>query len=65
MCMITKKWRIMMMTKDEIVDHMISYIETVEKDLQASKTSSDGKTVRTDVVKGILDELERMVNDEN
>lgn len=32
-----------MMTKDEIVDHMISYIETVEKDLQASKTSSDGK----------------------
>ncbi|MDY4279413.1 MAG: hypothetical protein SOX68_10705 [Faecalicoccus sp.] len=54
-----------MMTKDEIVDHMISYIETVEKDLQASKTSSDGKTVRTDVVKGILDELERMVNDEN
>lgn len=65
MCMITKKWGIMMMTKDEIVDHMISYIETVEKDLQASKTSSDGKTVRTDVVKGILDELERMVNDEN
>ncbi len=46
-----------------IVDHMIEYIEGKERELQAAKLS-DGQ-VKTDVVKSILDELERETKDEN
>jgi hypothetical protein len=53
------------MNKEEIVQHMISYIETAEKELQAAKMSSDSKTVKTDIVNGIVNELERMISDEN
>lgn len=52
------------MTKDKIVENMISFIEKEERNLQASKMANDGK-VKTDIVTNILDELEREVSDEN
>lgn len=52
------------MTKDKIVENMISFIEKKERNLQASKMANDGK-VKTDIVTNILDELEREVSDEN
>lgn len=53
------------MSKEEIVNEMISYIENAEKDLQASKLSNDSKVVKTDIVNSILDELEKKINNEN
>lgn len=52
------------MTKEEIIENMISFIEKEERDLQASKMANDTKA-KTDIVNSILDELEREVNDEN
>ena len=53
------------MSKEEIVNSMISYIEEAERNLQAAKLVSNSKTVKTDIVNGILDELEREINNEN
>lgn len=61
---IMKIWRITVMTKEEIVNSMISFIENEERNLQASKMANDNK-VKTDVVNIILDELERETSDEN
>lgn len=52
------------MTKEEIVENMISFIEKEERNLQASKMANDTK-LKTDIVNSILDELEREINDEN
>lgn len=52
------------MSKDEIVKNLINFIETEERNLQASKMANDNKA-KTDVVNSILDELEREMNDEN
>lgn len=52
------------MTEAEIVQHMIHFIEEKEHQLHIQKFASDG-TVKDDVVKSILDELERVVADEN
>lgn len=52
------------MTKEEIVESMISFIEKEERNLQASKIANDNKA-KTDIVNSILDELEREINDEN
>lgn len=64
MSTIMKIWRITAMTKEKIVENMISFIEKEERNLQASKMANDGK-VKTDIVTNILDELEREVSDEN
>lgn len=52
------------MNKDEIVKKIIDFIETEERNLQASKVANDNK-VKTDVVNSILNELEREMNNEN
>lgn len=52
------------MNEKEIVTAMISFIENKERELQSRKMSADTQA-RNDVVKSILDELERVVNDEN
>jgi hypothetical protein len=59
-----KIWRTTVMTKEEIVENMISFIEKEERNLQASKMANDTK-FKTDIVNSILDELEREINDEN
>lgn len=52
------------MTKEEIVQNMIEFIENEERNLQALKVSNDSK-VKTDIVNIILSELEREVSDED
>jgi len=49
---------------DNIVKHMIDFIEEKEKQLQASKFSNDNQ-MKSDVVKAIIDELEREIKDED
>lgn len=58
------KWRALQMNEKEIVTNMISFIEKKERELQFNKMSADTQT-RNDVVKSILDELERVTTDEN
>lgn len=53
------------MNKDEIVNHMISYIEDAERDLQAANMAGESRTSRTDIVNSILNELEREVKNED
>ena len=62
--MIMMKWRTLQMNEKEIVTDMISFIEKKERELQFNKMSSDTQA-RNDVVKSILDELERVTTDEN
>ena len=62
--MIMMKWRTLQMNEKEIVTDMISFIEKKERELQFNKMSADTQT-RNDVVKSILDELERVTTDEN
>ena len=52
------------MNEKEIVTNMISFLEKKERELQFNKMSADTQT-RNDVVKSILDELERVTTDEN
>lgn len=63
MFMTTKMWRIQSMNESEIASTMISFIEAKERQLQVNKLSADQS--RSDVVKAILDELERVTSDEN
>lgn len=51
------------MNESEIASKMISFIEEKERQLQVNKLSADQS--RSDVVKAILDELERVTSDEN
>ena len=51
------------MNESEIAIKMIGFIEEKERLLQVSKLSVDQS--RSDVVKAILDELERVTSDEN
>lgn len=53
------------MNRDQIVNEMIAYIEEEERNLQAEKFSNESRTAKTDIVDGILKELEKRVNDEN
>lgn len=49
--------------KDKIiVEHMIHYVEEIEKDIQAAKMGSGSKTK---AVKDILKELEGQIKNEN
>ena len=52
------------MNEQEIVSGMITFIEEKERQLQVSKTTSDSQA-KNDVVKSILDELERVTADED
>ena len=51
------------MNDSEIAHKLVSFIEEKERQVQVSKLSSDQS--KSDVVKSILDELERAVSDEN
>lgn len=51
------------MNESEIAKRMISFIEEKERQLQVNKLLVDQS--RSDVVKAILDELERVTFDEN
>lgn len=53
------------MNKEEIVKHMISYVENAERDLQAANLAGETKAARADIVNAILGELEREMKDED
>lgn len=50
------------MHEQDVVADMIAFIENKERELQFSKMSADTQA-RNDVVKSILDELERATNE--
>ena len=52
------------MSDEVIVKNMIEFIESKERDLQASKFSNDSK-VKSDIVNNILVELEREIVNED
>ena len=52
------------MNEQAIVDKMIAFIEKKERELQANKMSADNQA-KNDVVKSIMDELERETTNEN
>lgn len=53
------------MSRQAIVDEMISFIEEQERDLQVEKLSSASTSTKSDVVNSILKELEKKVSNEN
>ena len=53
------------MSNDEIIQHMIEFIETSERDLQAATLVGGGKSARANIVNHILKELEREMKDED
>ena len=63
MCMIMMTWRLASMNERDIVNKMISFIEEKERQLQLNKLTAD--QAKSDIVKSILDELERVSADEN
>lgn len=52
------------MNERDVVSQMIAFIENKERELQSNKMSSDSQA-KNDVVKSILDELERVTTNEN
>lgn len=52
------------MNEQAIVAEMIAFIEKKERELQANKMSADNHA-KNDVVKSIMDELERKTTNEN
>lgn len=63
MCLIMKEWRILSMNEQEKVERMVEFIEEKERQLQVNKITAD--TAKSDIVKQILDELERVSENEN
>ena len=54
------------MNKEAVVEHMITFIEEAEKNLQAQiLATSKGKKSKSDIVGRILKELEREISNEN
>lgn len=53
------------MNKEKTIKNMISYIEKMERDLQAANLAGNSKVGRSDIVNAILKELERETKDEN
>ena len=51
------------MNERDVVNKLISFIEEKERQLQLSKLTADQS--KSDIVKSILDELERVCADEN
>lgn len=52
------------MSDNKVVDNMIVYIEKKEKQLQAEKMFGEN-SAKNDIVKSILDQLEKEVSNEN
>ncbi len=53
------------MNKNElIIEHMMDYIEKKERELQGNKVLSENQ-IKNMIVESILNELERMTNNEN
>lgn len=52
------------MSEQDVVSNMISFVEKKERELQSSKMNADTQA-KNDVIKSILDELERVTTDEN
>ena len=52
------------MNEQDVVNHMIHFIEEKERQIQNSKFLSTAQN-KNDTVKSILDELERVTTDEN
>ncbi len=52
------------MNDNHIVEHMIRFVENKEKEVQADYMKS-GSKVKTDVVKTILNELDKRIKDED
>ena len=52
------------MSSQEIVQHMVGFIEEKEKELQADKFNAGNKAKKS-VVQSILDELDAEVKNEN
>ena len=52
------------MSDNGVVNNMIAFIEEKEKQLQAEKMIGEN-SAKNDIVKAILDELEREVSNEN
>lgn len=52
------------MNDGQIVEYMIHFVENKEKEAQADFMKS-GSKVKTDVVKTILNELDKRIKDEN
>lgn len=52
------------MNKEAIKDHMVVYIEEKEKESARNKFMH-GNSNKSDIVNAILDELNKVVNDEN
>lgn len=52
------------MNNEEIIKNMIKFIEEKEKNYQSSTLVSDSQ-IKSDVVKAILDELERVTKNDN
>lgn len=50
------------MNEQDIVANMIAFIEKKERELQFNKISADNQA-KSDIVKSILDELERVTNE--
>ena len=53
------------MNKEEVINHMIAYIESEEKDLQAAMLANESKSTKADIVNRILKELRQETEDEN
>ena len=52
------------MNEQNVVQHMIAFIEEKERQAQSNKILS-GSQSKSDIVKSILDELERVTTNEN
>ena len=64
MYMTMRTWRLRSMNDQEIVKHMIDYIEQKERQVASNKLAATTQS-KGDVVKAILDELERVTTNEN
>ena len=64
MSMIMKKWKVRLMNKSLIISNMVEFIEEKERLLQSSKTATES-SIKNDIVKAILDELERETSNED
>ena len=53
------------MNKEEVVNHMVEFIENEEKNLQDSIMANEDKSAKADIVNGILKELEDTMPNEN
>lgn len=64
MFMIMMIWRTQQMNDDTIIDSMIEFIESQEKQIQADKLRNDNK-LKTDIVNSILNELRGKTTNDN